>query len=318
MRHAPAWPLAHRTHPIATNPSTDARLRVVVVENNDDLRRLLALTIDAEPDLRCVATRTSARDLLALARTERPDVVVLDLQLEDGSSLPVARALRESAPGTSVLVYTGHANAARAADANRWGVREYVTKGGDVEDLLAAIRRCEKCEPTGAALPSPSMDTLQFRSIAPDDDAAVAALIRTVMPEFGAVGPGFAIEDPEVDHMSRAYDTPRAAYFVVVDATGRVLGGGGLAPLAGAEPSVCELRKMYFLPEARGHGMGERLLRHCLEVARGFGYRTCYLETLAGMDAAVALYGKLGFTRRTQPLGATGHHGCNRYYSLEL
>lgn len=276
------------------------------------------LTIDAEPDLRCVATSTTGRELLALARVERPDVVVLDLQLEDGLSLPVARELRDSVPGTSVLVYTGHASAALAADASRWGVREYVKKGGDVEDLLAAIRRCEKCGTAATSLTSVSMDTLQFRSIAPDDDAAVAALIRTVMPEFGAVGPGFAIEDPEVDHMSRAYDAPRAAYFVVVDANARIVGGGGLAPLAGAEPTVCELRKMYFLPVARGHGMGERLLRHCLDVARGFGYRTCYLETLSGMDAAVALYEKLGFTRRTQPLGATGHHGCNRYYSLEL
>lgn len=245
-------------------------------------------------------------------------MIVLDLQLEDGLSLPVARELRDSVPGTSVLVYTGHASAALAAEANRWGVREYVKKGGDVDDLLAAIRRCDKCGGDAAALPSAAMDALQFRSIAPDDDAAVAALIRTVMPEFGAVGPGFAIEDPEVDHMSRAYDAPRAAYFVVVDAGGRIVGGGGLAPLAGAEPTVCELRKMYFLREARGRGMGERLLRHCLDVARGFGYRTCYLETLSGMDSAVALYEKLGFRRLSAPLGATGHHGCNRYYALEL
>jgi putative acetyltransferase len=291
---------------------------VLVVENNDDLRNLLALTIDAEPDLRCIATSASARDLVRLARDERPDVVVLDLQLEDGLSLPVARELRDSVPGTSVLVYTGHANPALAAEAGRWGVREYVKKGGDVEDLLAAIRRCEKCASDAAELPSAPMD-LQFRSIAPDDDPAVASLIRTVMPEFGAVGPGFAIEDPEVDHMSRAYDVPRAAYFVVVDpATSRVVGGGGIAPLAGEAPTVCELRKMYFLPEARGRGMGERLLRHCLDVARGFGYRTCYLETLAGMNTAVALYEKLGFRRLAAPLGATGHHGCNRYYSLEL
>lgn len=117
---------------------------MLVVENNDDLRRLLALTIDAEPDLRCVATSASARDLVRLAQVERPDVVVLDLQLEDGLSLPVARELRDSVPGTSVLVYTGHASAALAADAGRWGVSEYVKKGSDVEDLLAAIRRCQR------------------------------------------------------------------------------------------------------------------------------------------------------------------------------
>lgn len=145
----------------------------------------------------------------------------------------------------------------------------------------------------------------------------VAAIIRTVMPEFGAQGPGFALHDPEVDWISRAYDGPRAAYFVV-ERDGRVLGGGGIAPLAGADESVCELRKMYFLPEARGHGLGEALVRRCLAAARESGYRKCYLETLAGMDAAVALYEKLGFERLERPLGATGHFGCNRYYALPL
>ena len=43
-----------------------------------------------------------------------------------------------------------------------------------------------------------------IRPVRPGDDAAVAAIIRTVMPEFGADGPGFAIHDPEVSAMSAA------------------------------------------------------------------------------------------------------------------
>lgn len=72
---------------------------------------------------------------------------------------------------------------------------------------------------------------LDFRPIRPEDDAAVATLIRTVMPEFGADGPGFALHDAEVDAMSAAYSKPGAAYFVVVDDADRILGGGGFAPL---------------------------------------------------------------------------------------
>lgn len=159
---------------------------------------------------------------------------------------------------------------------------------------------------------------LSFRPIEPRDDAAVAAIIRTVMPEFGADGPGFAIHDPEVDHMSRAYAAPGAAYFVVEDEAGRVVGGGGVAALEGGESGVCELRKMYFLPEARGKGMGEALLRHCLAVAAGLGYRTCYLETLTGMDQALKLYGKLGFRPLCAALGRTGHGGCDRWFIREL
>lgn len=159
---------------------------------------------------------------------------------------------------------------------------------------------------------------LTFRPITPEDDAPVAAIIRAVMPEFGADGPGFALHDPEVDHMSRAYAAPGAAYFVVVDGTDRVLGGGGVAALEGGEPGVCELRKMYFLPEARGQGAGEALLRHCLAVARSLGYRTCYLETLTGMDQAQKLYARLGFQPLCAPLGRTGHGGCDRWFTLEL
>lgn len=161
------------------------------------------------------------------------------------------------------------------------------------------------------------MSALTLRPIAPGDDVAIAAIIRAVMPEFGAKGPGFAIDDPEVDFMSRAYSGARAAYFVV-ERDGEVVGGGGVGPLAGAPDDVCELRKMYFLPEARGSGMGRALLARNIEAARSFGYRTMYLETLTGMDAARHLYEKLGFQRLTEPMGATGHHGCNRFYALSL
>jgi len=159
---------------------------------------------------------------------------------------------------------------------------------------------------------------LTFRPIRPEDDASVAAIIRHVMPEFGADGPGFALHDPEVDHLSAAYAIPGAAYFVVVNEDGKVVGGAGVAALDGGEPEVCELRKMYFLPEVRGQGMGEALLRHCLTVAQDLGYRTCYLETLTGMDQALKLYGKVGFRPLCAPMGRTGHGGCDHWFARDL
>jgi len=156
-----------------------------------------------------------------------------------------------------------------------------------------------------------------IRPIRPADDPAMAAIIRAVMTSFGAYGPGYSINDPEVDAMSAHYPEPRAAFFVVEE-DGRVLGGGGIGPLAGAEADVCELRKMYFLPELRGRGLGEKMLRRCLDAARERRYRCCYLETLSGMDAAMKLYTKTGFKPLCGPLGATGHSGCDRHYLLEL
>ena len=156
-----------------------------------------------------------------------------------------------------------------------------------------------------------------IRPITPADDAAVAGIIRTVMPEFGAVGSGFAINDPEVDWMSRAYAEPRSSYFVI-ERDGRLIGGAGVAPLVGGDEDVCELRKMYFLPEARGLGAGAAMMSRCLEAARTLGFRRCYLETLRGMDAAMRLYERTGFQRIPAPMGATGHGGCNAFYLLDL
>jgi len=156
-----------------------------------------------------------------------------------------------------------------------------------------------------------------IRPIAPTDNAAVASVIRNVMPEFGANGPGFAIHDTEVDDMAGAYARPGCIYFVV-EHGGRVCGGGGIAPLQGDSTGICELRKMYFLPELRGLGAGDALMRQCLQSARALGYARCYLETLTGMDAAQKLYARHDFKPLCGPLGKTGHFGCNRFFIRQL
>ncbi len=159
----------------------------------------------------------------------------------------------------------------------------------------------------------------QLRPIKRADNAAVARLIRTVMPEFGASGPGFAIVDPEVDDMFGTYRAPRSAYFVVTRRDDdEVVGGGGMAPLAGGDADTCELRKMYFLPEARGLGFGQTLIGRCLDAARAADFRRCYLETLRRMERARALYEKNGFRRIDGSMGATGHFRCDAYYLKDL
>jgi putative acetyltransferase len=156
-----------------------------------------------------------------------------------------------------------------------------------------------------------------IRPIEARDDAAVAAIIRKVMPEFGADGPGFAFHDAEVDTMSSAYARPRCAYFVI-ERDGVVQGGAGVAPLDGGEADVCELRKMYFLPTLRGLGAGRAAMERCLDAARAFGFKRCYIETLTGMDAAQHLYMAHGFRRIASAIGGTGHHSCDRFYLLDL
>jgi len=162
-------------------------------------------------------------------------------------------------------------------------------------------------------------DVLPFsiRHIETKDDAVMAEIIRKVMPEFGAVGDGFAINDPEVDWMTRAYTGNRSAYFVVV-MNGVVKGGGGIAPLIGGDGDTCELRKMYFLPECRGLGGGTAMMAKCLQAARQHGFRKCYLETLDSMKDAQNLYVRSGFRKQCGSMGNTGHGGCDTFYILDL
>ncbi len=158
-----------------------------------------------------------------------------------------------------------------------------------------------------------------LRPIRAADDAAVARTIQEVMTEFGCSGQGFAIHDAEVAAMHANYPGGAARYYVV-ERTGEVLGGGGFAPLAGTGPdaATCELRKMYFRPEARGLGLGHALLELLLTEMRAAGFRRCYLETTSWMAAAQHLYVAHGFASLPAAEGATGHHACDRHFARAL
>lgn len=165
--------------------------------------------------------------------------------------------------------------------------------------------------------PSQPQQKVEQRPIAAQDNPAVAAMIRAVMPEFGASGPGFAIMDPEVDDMHGAYASKMARYYVL-EKSGKILGGGGFANLVGADSGTCELRKMYFYPEARGLGLGAGLIDALLKEAKVVGFARCYLETLTGMTSARRLYESRGFVQLDAPLGSTGHFGCDQWYARDL
>ncbi|MCL4157078.1 UNVERIFIED_CONTAM: hypothetical protein GTU68_053271 [Idotea baltica] len=137
------------------------------------------------------------------------------------------------------------------------------------------------------------------------------------MTEFGATGDGFSIMDKEVDTMYESYTENRAHFFVLL-ANEKVIGGAGIAQLAGADLSICELRKMYYLPEARGIGYGSKMMRVCIDAAKESKFKTIYLETLSSMASANVLYDKFGFTECDGQIGNTGHHKCNSFKTLSI
>lgn len=148
-----------------------------------------------------------------------------------------------------------------------------------------------------------------LRPLTKADNSQVADVIRKVSAEYGLTADkGYGVADPTLDDMYSVYDQQGAAYWVV-EYQGEIVGGGGFAPLAG-EPNVCELQKMYFLPQTRGHGLAKRIVSLSLQLAKQFRYQQCYLETTECLREAVGLYEKLGFEHLDAPLGQTGHDAC--------
>lgn len=162
-----------------------------------------------------------------------------------------------------------------------------------------------------------SNNNIVIREITLDDNTQIAQVIRDVLIEFGVPKVGTAYADVSLDKMTETYSDEKSVYFVI-DNNGKIIGGAGIAQLDNFEGNVCELQKMYFLPEARGIGLGKRMMDRCLDSAKTFGFEKCYLETMPYMNDAKKLYAKVGFDSLDKPMGNTGHYSCNVWMIKEL
>ena len=156
-----------------------------------------------------------------------------------------------------------------------------------------------------------------IRLIERNDNQRMAEIIRAVFEDMDVPKVGTAYADKDLDLMFGTYQKPRSAYFVV-ERNGTVLGGAGIAPLADFDGNICELQKMYFLPEARKQGMGSQLMEFCIAKAREFKFDKIYLETMENMDRAQKLYTEYGFGFIEAPLGNTRHFSCGIQMLKEL
>lgn len=153
------------------------------------------------------------------------------------------------------------------------------------------------------------MECFIIREIQKNDNKQIASVIQQVFISDCYPLTGTAFEDKQLDFMFEAYHHERAMYFVV-ELEGKIIGGAGIQPLENSNENICELQKMYFLKEARGKGIGTKLIQRCIKEAHKLGFEKCYLETLPEMHAAQHLYQKTGFKYLCAPMGNTGHSSC--------
>ena len=112
-------------------------ITIVVAEDNDDLRMIMAPLIDAVPSLHCVGTTAYLDEVAPLIEQHQAQVAVLDIELRGGSALKQLPALRARFPGTRFVIHSGHAIPELM---RRSGADAFVLKSGDFDELIAAIQ----------------------------------------------------------------------------------------------------------------------------------------------------------------------------------
>lgn len=135
------------------------------------------------------------------------------------------------------------------------------------------------------------MTNLTLRRADNQDGENITRLVFEVLREH-ALTPAPEAADRDIHDIEAHYLARGGRFDVLQDKDGAIIGCVGLYPL---DDERCELRKMYLKAEARGRGLGVKLLEHALTQARALGYTRMELETASVLERAVELYRRYGF-----------------------
>lgn len=129
-------------------------IRIALAEDHKIVRWAIREALSAAEDLEIVGEAGTAAEALTMLGDVRPDVLVLDLTLPDGSGIDVLNEMRQLDTGRAVLVLTWHTEPSYVARAIAAGAHGYINKSAQPDELLRAIRavaRGERVVPPGVA-----------------------------------------------------------------------------------------------------------------------------------------------------------------------
>jgi len=115
-------------------------IRVAVVDDHPIVTDGVVANLRAADEIEVVATGASAEDALALASAQRPDVLILDLELGERSGLDAIREIKAASPATRIVIFSAYAGEERVASAFERGADSYVLKGTSSDELVAVVR----------------------------------------------------------------------------------------------------------------------------------------------------------------------------------
>ncbi len=116
------------------------RIRLAVIDDHPIVREGLVAVLSDDAGFQVVGAAASAEDGLRLVQQERPDVLLLDLELPGASGIDALPGLLEASPDTKVIVFTAYDTEERVLGALRAGAKGYLLKGSPSEEIGRAIR----------------------------------------------------------------------------------------------------------------------------------------------------------------------------------
>jgi DNA-binding NarL/FixJ family response regulator len=115
-------------------------MKIIVVDDHILFREGITLQINRQADMSVVGVGGSVRDAADLARKLRPDLILMDFSLPDGTGLDAAQFILSEQPNAKIVFLTTHDDDERLFSAVRMGARGYLMKNIPVARLLAALR----------------------------------------------------------------------------------------------------------------------------------------------------------------------------------
>jgi DNA-binding NarL/FixJ family response regulator len=115
-------------------------IRIVVVDDHPIVRQGLVAALDDEADFEVVGAAGSAEEAVALVERQRPEVILLDLELPGMSGVEAIPKLRDASPASRILVFTAYDTDERVLSAVRAGAGGYLLKGAAVVEIASAVR----------------------------------------------------------------------------------------------------------------------------------------------------------------------------------
>lgn len=116
------------------------KITVLLVDDHELIRNGLGAVLDLEPDLQVVATAGSVAEGIQRYHEVSPDVVVTDLQMQDGTGLDVVRTLRKESDQVGLVVLTMHSGDEQIFAAMQAGASGFVGKDAPSTEVIKAAR----------------------------------------------------------------------------------------------------------------------------------------------------------------------------------